>query len=112
MEKSPTITCTDVVVELELKLASPPYVALTVCCPVVANDSEHPPAATAALHDSPVFAVTVTVPVGAGTLATPVTLTAIDTGCPKGAGFGDAEVIVVVVPALFTTSCTDALFDA
>jgi hypothetical protein len=56
---------------------------------------EHPPAATTAEHTSPVFAATVTVPVGNAAPDTPLTLTLILTGLPGAAGFGEIEVITV-----------------
>jgi hypothetical protein len=57
---------------------------------------------TAAEQVSPVLAVTVTVPVGALTFVEPVTLTLMTTGFPGKAGFGETEVMVVVVDALLT----------
>jgi hypothetical protein len=66
----------------------------------VLNVREQPPAEGAALQCSPVFAVTVIVPVGAAKLVDPATFTATATGCDGTAGFGDTEVMVVVVVAL------------
>ena len=70
--------------------------------PVVVNVSVQPPAATAAEQVSAVLAVTVTVPVGALTFVDPITLTLTKTGFPGNAGFGETEVMVVVVGALLT----------
>jgi hypothetical protein len=49
---------------------------------------------------SPVLAVTVTVPVGATTFVDPTTENATKTGWFGAAGFGDTEVIVVIVVPL------------
>jgi hypothetical protein len=69
---------------------------------VVENVSVHPPAETAAEQISPVLALTVTVPVGALAFVEPTTLTLTTTGLPTAAGFGETEVIVVVVEACMT----------
>ena len=68
----------------------------------MAKVSEQPPADTATVQVSPVLAVTVTVPVGAVTFVDPVTVTLIAAGLPGRTGFGEMEVMVVVVDALPT----------
>lgn len=67
--------------------------------PDVVNVIEQVPAATAAEQLSPVFALTVTVPVGAVTFVDPTTLKLISAGLFGSTGFGEIAVIVVVVVA-------------
>jgi len=68
--------------------------------------SVQPPAETAAEHDSPVLALTLTIPVGDTPPDTPATVTATLTGLPGVDGFGEVEVMVVVAGARFTIRVT------
>ena len=62
--------------------------------------------ATVAEQLSPVLAFTVTVPVGDVTCVDPTTVKVIFAGLFGSTGFGETEVIVVVVVALFTIRLT------
>lgn len=82
-----------------LKLASPGYEAVMVRGPAVrkVNRQLPFPADKVALQDSPVVAVTLTVPVG---LLTAVTVTLTVTACEMFDGLGVFETIVAVLVAL------------
>jgi hypothetical protein len=71
---------------------------------------EQLPDGAAAEQVSPVFALTVTVPVGNDAPTTPATLKPTTTGVPVLAGFGEIDVIVVVLDACVTVS--ETFFDA
>jgi len=59
---------------------------------------EHAPTVIAALHDSPVFADTLTVPAGVTAGADAVTVKLNVTACPTSEGFTPLARVVVVVP--------------
>ena len=65
---SVTVTATD---ELAAKFGLPTYAAVSVLEPAVVKVNEQPPKATEFEHDSPVLAVTFTVPVGVPARARP-----------------------------------------
>ena len=83
---------------LPVKLASPPYVAVSVLDPGVlkVNEQLPAPALSGPLQVSPVLAFTVTVPVGE---PLPVTLKPTATACPTLEGLGVLEAITVVLPS-------------
>lgn len=92
---------------LVLKFVSPLYVATSVRLPAVAKVIEQlpDPELIAALQDSPVLAVTVTLPVG---VVTPVTLKAMATDWKAFEGLGAFEVIVVVLAAFAAVTVFEA----
>ncbi len=67
---------------------------------------EQAPAVVDAEQVSPVLAFTVTVPVGDVNWVDPTTLKVIIAGLFGSTGFGETDVIVVVVVALLTTRLT------
>jgi hypothetical protein len=78
-------------------------VAVRVLDPAVLNIREQLPKGPEFEHVSPVLDVTVTAPVGVPAPgATAVTAKFTVTGCPSTDGFGDVDVIVVMVLAIFT----------
>lgn len=79
---------------------------MTVRVPTVVNVIEHLPIVVEAEQLSPVLAFTVTVPVGDVTCVEPTTVNVMVAGLFGKTGFGETEVIVVVVVALLTTRFT------